>query len=122
MIYTDQLKKPNWQRRRLQIFERDGFACTQCGDTENELQVHHKIYFPGVEAWEYHDSDLITLCKRCHTKENKREKHELYLLHSLKQGGFTAYEIYALSSFVEKYDGFRHELRNMIIIAIESGL
>ncbi len=120
--YSEQLKKPNWQKRRLQIFERDAFSCTQCGNTEDELHVHHKIYFPGFEAWEYHDSDLITLCKKCHNKENNREKHEEYLLYSLRNSGFTAYEIMALSSFIDKYCGFAADLRRLIFKSIEAGL
>lgn len=31
------------------------------------LQVHHKRYIEGKLIWEYDDSDLVTLCKECHT-------------------------------------------------------
>lgn len=30
------------------------------------LQVHHKRYIENRDAWEYDDSDLVTLCKECH--------------------------------------------------------
>lgn len=31
------------------------------------LQVHHKRYVENKEIWDYQDSDLITLCKECHS-------------------------------------------------------
>jgi len=31
------------------------------------LQVHHKRYIENRYAWDYESSDLITLCKKCHT-------------------------------------------------------
>lgn len=30
------------------------------------LNVHHKNYILGRKAWEYKDSDLVTLCNECH--------------------------------------------------------
>lgn len=122
ITYTEQLRKPKWQERRLRIMERDNFSCVQCGDTENELQIHHKIYIPGLEAWEYSDDLLITLCKKCHGKENKREKHEEYLIYSLRQRGFTAFEILSLSCLIDKYSGFRNDLKKLINNAINLNL
>lgn len=122
MIYTDQLRMPRWQQRRLRIFERDGFACAQCGNTESELQVHHKDYFPGVKAWEYPDNDLTTLCKKCHSKENERESHEKYLLQSLKTNGFSAFQVLALACYINKYPGFAGDIKNLINNAIRNNL
>ena len=31
------------------------------------LQVHHKRYIDNRDVWDYDDSDLVTLCKDCHT-------------------------------------------------------
>ncbi len=42
------------------------------------LQIHHKSYTTNHNAWEYEDSNLITLCESCHTKEH--ERHEIPLL------------------------------------------
>ncbi len=39
------------------------------------MQVHHKRYIEGKEYWDYDDSDLITLCKDCHS--NLHEKIEI---------------------------------------------
>jgi 5-methylcytosine-specific restriction endonuclease McrA len=121
MIYSQQLKTGNWQERRLRIFERDAFCCTQCG-SKNDLQVHHKDYFPGKMAWEYPDQDLVTLCGKCHTEEGKRETHERYLLQSLKNSGFSSFEVLALSSYLDKYRGFAKDVKNLINNAIEANL
>ena len=42
--YNEQIKSPKWQKVRLRILERDNWECTMCGDTETQLQVHHKYY------------------------------------------------------------------------------
>ncbi len=66
MNYSEQLKSPMWQKKRLEIMQRDNFTCQDCGDTESQLQVHHKAYVFGNKVWEYENSDLITLCEDCH--------------------------------------------------------
>ncbi|HMW08611.1 MAG TPA: HNH endonuclease signature motif containing protein [Leptospiraceae bacterium] len=47
--------------------------CLKCGRKEPFviLQVHHRVYKPGLEPWEYPLSDCITLCKGCHAREHK---------------------------------------------------
>lgn len=64
--YRKQLRSPLWQRRRLEIFERDNWTCQQCGARNRELQVHHRWYVPGTAPWEVPDKALITLCHICH--------------------------------------------------------
>ena len=54
---------------RLKILERDEFFCQNCGDSEETLDIHHKLYLPGKKPWEYHDSFYITLCRSCHKIE-----------------------------------------------------
>lgn len=71
--YTERLKHPLWQKKRLEIFNRDDFTCQKCGDTEAELQVHHKKYIDGCEPWEYDDSLLITYCVKCHKAVEKKK-------------------------------------------------
>ena len=67
MSYSDKLRLPKWQRKRLEILSRDNFICCNCSDNETELQVHHKEYKNGCEPWEYDNSNFETLCKDCHT-------------------------------------------------------
>lgn len=64
--YSELLKDPRWQKKRLQIFERDKYACRCCKDTTTELHVHHKQYVQGKDPWDYPDEDLITYCRFCH--------------------------------------------------------
>lgn len=66
LTYSQQLSLPQWQKKRLKIFERDGFACCYCGNKEDALHVHHKEYKYGKKAWEYPDENFLTLCVHCH--------------------------------------------------------
>lgn len=66
--YQEQLKNPQWQKKRLEIFQRDNFTCQICLDTEETLQVHHKSYDAGKKAWEYGNDRLVTLCETCHSE------------------------------------------------------
>lgn len=79
--YAELLRSPLWQKKRLEIFERDNFTCQYCGNTESELQVHHKVYHEGLNPWEYSNHELITLCELCHSVETitKRNLYKLFM-------------------------------------------
>lgn len=65
--YEDLLKHPLWQRKRLEVFERDGWSCLGCGSQSSELQVHHLKYPPkGRMPWEIESEWLESLCRYCH--------------------------------------------------------
>ena len=64
--YAELLKSPHWQKKRLKIMDRDNFACQNCLEDEEMLQVHHIKYLKGRMPWEYPDKYLITLCHDCH--------------------------------------------------------
>lgn len=49
--------------------QRDNFACTECLDKFNNLQVHHDYYTYDTMPWDYPDNCYRTLCELCHTKE-----------------------------------------------------
>lgn len=69
MTYKEQLKHPKWQRKRLEIFDRDKWKCLICnteGDETNQLTIHHLYYLPGLMAWDYEDESLKTCCAKCH--------------------------------------------------------
>ena len=73
--YSEKLKDPRWQRKRLEIMSRDYFACTECGDHKSTLNVHHWRY--KKDPWEADDNDLTTLCERCHGRiENLKKDME----------------------------------------------
>lgn len=64
--YSDKLKDPKWQRKRLVIYGRDNFTCQLCNDDKTELAAHHKLYINGLDPWEYEDDLIVTVCKDCH--------------------------------------------------------
>jgi 5-methylcytosine-specific restriction endonuclease McrA len=68
--YTDKLKDPRWQKKRLKILERDGWKCTCCEEDKETLEIHHLVYHFGFAPWEYDDSELITFCSKCHKFEH----------------------------------------------------
>lgn len=67
--YAELLRDPRWQKKRLDVLNRDGFACIKCGNSKVELHVHHTFY-DGRKPWEYELSALETLCKLCHQKHH----------------------------------------------------
>jgi len=67
--YSDKLKDPRWQRKRLLVFKRDNWTCQKCGSKEDSLTVHHICYVPGADPWDHPDELLLTLCEFCHVKE-----------------------------------------------------
>jgi hypothetical protein len=71
MGYSDKLKSPKWQKKRLQILDRDNWQCQYCKDTERQLQVHHLKY--TNEPWDANNEDLITTCIDCHSIISKFE-------------------------------------------------
>lgn len=70
--YSEKLKDPRWQRKRLEVMERDEFCCQICMDSGSTLHVHHKRYVKGRNPWEYEIHDLATVCENCH--ESAHEK------------------------------------------------
>lgn len=72
MTYREQLLHPNWQRKRLEIMQRDDFACKCCYDEETTLHVHHKQYVKGRMAWDYPNEELVTLCESCHEQMHEQ--------------------------------------------------
>lgn len=79
--YSEILKDPQWQRKRLEVLERDKFTCQSCNDTKATLHVHHRYYISGRLPWEYPGFCYLTLCKTCHdevqlTAEYRRAQGE----------------------------------------------
>ena len=66
MDFKDQYKHPKWQKKRLEILERDKYTCQNCEGTEDQLHVHHKSYKKNHKVWEYENDNFITLCNSCH--------------------------------------------------------
>lgn len=64
--YSEKLKDPRWQKKRLEIMQRDEWKCQGCLNDERMLNVHHLKYISGLEPWEYEDKYYMTLCDNCH--------------------------------------------------------
>ena len=79
--YSEKLKNPKWQRKRLEVLNRDNFTCQHCKDTETELHVHHLKY--KKEPYNADLDDLVTLCKECHYIETFF-KHETKVIFGIR--------------------------------------
>lgn len=65
--YWQQLRMPEWFKRREEVFKVKGRKCSRCGATKN-LIIHHVSYLPNKYAWEYKMKYYEVLCDRCHKK------------------------------------------------------
>ena len=65
--FFEKYKDPRWQKKRLEIMQRDNFECKKCRDSENTLNVHHVCYRKNTDPWDYPGFLLITLCEYCHS-------------------------------------------------------
>lgn len=91
--YDERRRDPRWQRKRLEIYERDGFACVDCGTKTENLQIDHAWYEPRHAPWEYPDSCFFTRCDSCHARIGEERIRLLKLLATLP--------LLSLSSLVE---------------------
>lgn len=69
--YSDKLRDPRWQKKRLEILQRDEWCCQICFDSKSTLNVHHRYYVSGHEPWDYPTELLVTLCETCHQDEGE---------------------------------------------------
>lgn len=99
MTYGEQLRHPQWQRRRLEMMATANFCCQACKEAERTLHVHHKRYVKGRMAWEYSDTELVVLCEECHSAAHETRTRFMHLLcfaESFPQAGITEDELLAL--------------------------
>lgn len=80
MTYAEKLKDPRWQKKRLEVFQRDNWKCCCCGYSGDTLNVHHRVYHKGLDPWKYKESLLVTLCEDCHKFEHELMAQSLKLL------------------------------------------
>lgn len=99
MTYQEQLKDPRWQKKRLEILDRDNFACQKCGDTKSTLHVHHYYYDKYMNLWEYEDEFLVTLCEECHTEQ---ESIQIAVIKQISKYGVKLWGYLAMVYFGKK--------------------
>ena len=88
--YYEKLRDPRWQRKRLEVLERDGWACQLCDENTKTLNVHHRLYEKGRDPWDYPVETLVTLCEDCHELEiENRYEAEQHLLAVLRKRFFS---------------------------------
>lgn len=116
MTYAEKLRDPRWQKKRLQVFNRDKWTCRFCGHEERNLQIHHTRYFNDIEPWEYDNTYLITLCHKCHQSEtDNRKESDKELSSNFCLIGFSHHDIELISQLIKEDKGkvisfFRHEV------------
>lgn len=100
--YFAKLKDPRWQKKRLEILERDEFSCRGCGDKDSTLHVHH-LWYEGNNPWDAPTESLLTLCETCHEFETgDRKMLEDELLKTIRRAGFLAGHIIELEYQLDK--------------------
>lgn len=109
MSYGDLLKDPRWQKKRLEIFERDGWRCVWCKKENETLHIHHVDYQMGLKPWEYSNDQLLTLCEDCHHGEyENREYVENKLIDELKKLSVPYNNIEDLANAIMIYGKEKH--------------
>ena len=68
--YGNKLRDPRWQKKRLEVLERDGWRCVMCHRNDLNLQVHHVVY-RRLDPWEYPLFCYQTLCEKCHQERQE---------------------------------------------------
>jgi hypothetical protein len=104
MTYSEKLKDPRWQKKRLEILNRDKFACQDCFETTKTLHVHHLDYEQGADPWDYPDNYLITLCEDCHeTVTIERKEIEKKIISNFRIGAKTSFDQMCVGEVFENY-------------------
>ena len=121
--YSEKLKDPRWQKKRLEILNRDNFTCRNCRCTDKTLHVHHVIY--SGEPWDVKNEYLITLCESCHKIHTKLDKERIsdlvlgmkktfdpnrlhlisYILSGLRERGYKPEKVFQVFAHVFSEEG-----------------
>jgi hypothetical protein len=103
MTYSDKLKDPRWQRKRLEIMERDQFTCVLCGSKTKSLNVHHIAYHRNEDPWMTNRNLLITMCEDCHKVEtNARNEGSENLISTLYALGFSQANMFGFGEAISQ--------------------
>lgn len=101
--YSERLKDPQWQKRRLEILSNANFACQRCKCTSRTLHVHHNLYRKNTDPWDYPDRELMALCDQCHKREEAQREQMLALLCRFEELCLVPQMVMSLEALV-KYD------------------
>ena len=84
MNFKEQYKHPKWQKKRLEILERDKYTCQSCGADDRQLHVHHRFYIKDRKVWEYDNDVFHALCEDCHKNKHSEKPLGLISQHLIK--------------------------------------
>lgn len=119
MSYSEKLRDPRWQKKRLEILQRDNFTCTLCGDTSTPLNIHHLKY--EGNPWEVSSEFLKTVCEDCHRLIEDRKRGNLPELYKVikfpKQKGLQFFIASSGKDPIEIFSYTDNELNNFLFIA-----
>jgi len=112
--YSEKLKDPRWQKKRLEIMQRDGFECKHCNCKSKELNVHHLYYEKFINPWESNNNYLITLCKDCHENRHVLEDN-LKILISKIHDNDSLFEIQGILHHLISFNPYKLDLLNKFL-------
>ena len=95
--YSNLLKNPKWQKKRLEVLEAMGFKCENCGKDDQELQVHHRIYSANLKPWEHDIKTMAVWCENCHKSYHQNKDYILKNLSYASPRG-----LYVLGLFLQE--------------------
>lgn len=101
--YSELLRHPRWQEKRLEVMKRAGFKCEICGSQEETLHVHHGYYEKGKKPWEYPGCALHCICQLCHSEVTE-------LINEIKCsiGSKSPAELFRILGYVKCFDSENH--------------
>jgi len=107
MRYIDKFKDPRWQKKRLEILDRDNFKCQsiycpQEDDPPPTVHVHHLMYLKDRDPWDYNNAFLITLCNECHERVHGVDLKTIILEHVVCHGVDTALKEFLRVPLIER--------------------
>ena len=113
--YSEKLRDPRWQKKRLCVMQRDGFACRDCGDADSTLHVHHCYYEKG-DPWQTDEKFLLTLCENCHEARGELEADGRRMLGMIFINSSNAKDDESLRGLVISMAQNSHEKGGLIIV------
>lgn len=120
--YLEKLKDPRWQKKRLEILERDAWTCQSCSDKTSTLHVHHLWYEDDVEPWDYPLGCFETLCEDCHVECAPKGINLNRIQRSLRGICKVAIDVDVFVKLMDVYDEKYPDFKNPIRVAVSENL
>ncbi len=71
-----------WKQKRLDILDRDNYLCQYCLKNKNKIKIantaHHIKHLSDYPELALINSNLISLCKKCHDKEHPEKAAKMH--------------------------------------------